>query len=210
MEYSLTDILALEKYFRISLINKIIGYKSANLIATKSNSGITNLAIFNSVVHIGANPPLLGFITRPLQVERHTYSNIKENGFFTINQVTSDIHQSAHLTSAKYLKEESEFEKCNLTEEYFNSFPIPFVKESKIKIGLSYQEEHQISANNTILIIGKIERIIIDESAVENDGDIHLEKLDTVAVGGLDTYYTGHKIARYDYARPNKNIVIIK
>jgi len=205
-KYELQDILNLEKYHRISLINKISGLKSANLIGTKNKNGTSNLAIFNSVMHIGANPPLLGFILRPLEVDRHTYSNIKENKYFTINQVTKEIHKKAHMTSAKFPKDISEFDKCDLTEIFIDDFPIPFVKESKIKIGLSFQEEILIETNKTIMMIGKVEKIILPDDGIKNDGDINLESLNTVGIGGLDTYYECKRIARYEYARANNKI----
>jgi len=202
-KYDLKDILSLEKYYRVSLINKISGLKSANLIGTKNNNDISNLAIFNSVIHIGANPPFLGFIMRPLVVDRHTYSNIKENGYFTINQVSKEIHKEAHMTSAKFSKEISEFNECGLTDIYIDDFPAPFVKESNVKIGLSFQEEHLIHVNKTILIVGRIEKIILPDDEVKEDGDIDLESLNAISVGGLDSYYECKRIARYEYARAN-------
>lgn len=51
------QIGTLEDRKRIALINSLSGFKSLNLIGTINNQGQTNLAIFNSVVHIGANPP---------------------------------------------------------------------------------------------------------------------------------------------------------
>ena len=63
---------------RLNLINSCTGYKSANLIATKSKDGISNVALFSSVTHIGSNPPMISFITRPLTVKRDTYTNIKD------------------------------------------------------------------------------------------------------------------------------------
>ena len=58
--YNREDIENLEKQFRINLVNSLSGYKSANLIATKSKDEITNVAIYSSVIHLGSNPPLLG------------------------------------------------------------------------------------------------------------------------------------------------------
>ncbi|MFN6039875.1 MAG: flavin oxidoreductase, partial [Bacteroidota bacterium] len=75
-EFNLQDILSFEQRYRATFINSIGGFKSVALIGTKNSSGQTNLAIFNSLVHIGANPPLLGFIVRPDSVERHTLENI--------------------------------------------------------------------------------------------------------------------------------------
>ncbi len=192
--------------YRATLINKIAGYKTANLIGTKSLSGIENLALFNSVVHIGANPPFLGFILRPTTVERHTYENIKATGCFTINQVKATFHREAHQTSGKFPADTSEFEACGLSPYYVSGFSAPFVGESDIRIGLSFQEEHLVKCNETRLIVGRIEHLILPDEAVGGDGDVDLEMLQTVAIGGLDSYYTGAKLGRYAYYKPGESV----
>ncbi|GMN10388.1 flavin reductase [Croceitalea sp. MTPC9] len=196
------DIVQLPSRYRANLISKVSGFKSANLIGTKSKSGQTNLAVFNSVVHIGANPPYLGFILRPTTVERHTYENIKETGVYTINQITTAIHKKAHQTSAKYEREISEFDAVGLTEEYHQDFHAPFVAESHIKIGLSFQEEQLIKCNDTRLVIGKIEHLILPESSILEDGDVMLEDLDTAAIAGLYNYYKPEHLGKYGYMKP--------
>ena len=59
------DVKQLEKKYRLNLINSITGIKPANLIGTRSQDGIDNVAIFSSVVHLGSNPAQLGFVMRP-------------------------------------------------------------------------------------------------------------------------------------------------
>ena len=137
--FSYDDLMQLPSRYRGRLLNKISGLKPANLIGTKSKNGQPNLAIFNSVVHIGANPPYLGFILRPTTVERHTYENIKETGLYTINQISAQIHKKAHQTSAKYERGVSEFASVGLTEWYQQDFNAPYVAESHIKIGLQVE-----------------------------------------------------------------------
>ena len=204
--YNHSDILEQEKYFRRNFMNTVSGYKSAHLLATTDKNGQTNVAVFNSVVHIGATPPHIGFIMRPLTVERQTYNNIKATGKFTLNAVTVDIHEKAHQTSAKYPADISEFDACQLEAKYLNDFPIPFVGESPIKIGLSLAEEIEIKTNGTILIVGKVETIIIDDQIISESGHIDLEKMNGVAISGLDTYYKGAKLGTYAFARPNQSL----
>jgi flavin reductase (DIM6/NTAB) family NADH-FMN oxidoreductase RutF len=193
---------SLEKRFRANLINSISGYKSANLIGTISGSGVCNLAIFSSVVHIGANPPLLGFILRPIaEVPRHTYENIKQNGVYTINHVHENFIKNAHWTSAKFERDESEFEKCGLNEEFIENFQAPFVKESRIKIGLKFVEEIPINLNKTTLIIGEIQHIILAENSLLENGNADLNFVNDVAISGLETYHKVEKIETFDYAR---------
>ena len=83
---------------KINLINSCMGYKSANLIGTQSKDGSTNLAIFSSVTHLGSDPALLGFIVRPTTVPRHTYANIKETEYLTVNSITETMIEEAHHT----------------------------------------------------------------------------------------------------------------
>ena len=80
-------IKAMDKRYRANFINSVTGYKSANLIGTISKDNDENLAIFSSVTHIGSNPAMLGFITRPTTVSRHTYTNIKQTTIFTVNHI---------------------------------------------------------------------------------------------------------------------------
>lgn len=63
--YTKSNIEDLDKLFRLNLINSCSGYKSANLIVSKSEKGNTNVAVFISVAHIGSNPPMLSFLLRP-------------------------------------------------------------------------------------------------------------------------------------------------
>jgi len=186
-----TAIDGLEKKYRISLINSISGFKSANLIGTSNKNGEHNLAIFNSVMHIGANPPLLGFILRPITVPRHTYQNIKETGFYTINFVNSQTVDRAHQTGAKYEEKESEFAECSFMPQFYNDFTAPFVEESHVKLGMEFKEQLPIKTNGTFLIVGEIKHIIIeDEKFIQESGAIDLVASDAIAVAGLDTYFS--------------------
>ena len=199
-------IANLPSRFRARLINNISGFKSANLIGTVSGEGLENLAIFNSVVHVGASPPYLGFVLRPTTVERHTYENLKSTGYYTINQVHAAIHQKAHMTSGKFDRGVSEFDHCGLSPEYIGDFPAPFVAESFVKIGLSFVEEQFISCNGTIFVVGQIELLELPTTAVTDEGHVALESLGTVAISGLESYFTAKSLGRYTYYKPGEDL----
>ncbi len=194
------NILQMEQRYRAKFINSLSGFKSANLIGTKSEYG-SNLAIISSVVHLGANPPLIGFITRPNLAPRHTYDNIIESSHYTINHVNESIYENAHQTSARYERDESEFKFTGLTEEYLDNFPAPFVKESNLKMGIKLIREINIAENDTNFIIGEIQSIYVDELAIQEDGHIDLEFLNTLCVSGLDSYHKTNLIKRLPYAK---------
>ena len=194
---------SLSKVHRLNLINSCTGYKSANLIGTKSAQGNTNLAVFSSITHLGSNPAMLGFILRPNVVARNTYDNLKSNGYFTVNHIAQNIIAQAHQTSASYNAEESEFEIVNLTEEYLSEIDVPFVKESPVKLLCKYLNEYEIKENNTIHIIAAIEEIHFKEEIVHEDYWLQLDKADVVTVNGLDGYCLPKIVDRFDYARPH-------
>jgi flavin reductase (DIM6/NTAB) family NADH-FMN oxidoreductase RutF len=195
------DVMTWERVPRLTLLNALSGYKSAVLVGTAKQHGHTNLAIFNQVVHIGANPPYLALVMRPTTVPRHTYDNIKETGFWTINHVHPEFVQAAHQTSASYPDTVSEFEACGFTPEYRPGIAAPFVAESRVRLGLAYEEEYLIKASGVLLIVGKVLELHLPDDAVAADGFINLESLGLVATGGLDAYYEGSMLVRLPFAR---------
>jgi flavin reductase (DIM6/NTAB) family NADH-FMN oxidoreductase RutF len=194
----------LDRIYRANFINSITGYKPGNLVGTISKEGIANLAIFSSVVHLGADPALIGFIQRPLTATSHTFKNIIHNGVYTINHIHHSIAEKAHYTSAKFEDGISEFDTCGLVPEYIENFAAPFVKESVIKIGLQLVETIPIKHNNTTLVIGSIQHILLADNLQEQDGTINLATAGSIACSGLDTYYTAATLAQYPYAKADE------
>ncbi len=193
--------MAQDRIPRLTLLNAISGYKTAALIGTASPGGRTNLAIFNQIVHIGANPPYLALVMRPLTVPRHTYANLKATGHWTINHVHPYMVADAHQTSADYPEDISEFDACGFTTEYSEALKAPYVRESQVKIGMQYVEEYPIAASGVVLVVGQIVEIFLPDGLVAADGMLDLGKANLVATGGLDAYYTGELLERLPYAR---------
>jgi len=192
----------MEQRFRASFINSITGFKSVVLIGTRNKVNQENLAIFNSIVHLGSNPALIGMIIRPDSVERHTLENIEETGFYTINHILESFVEQAHHTSARYPRNVSEFEASGLTPSYQDDFFAPFVKESNVQIGMEFKTKINIPINNTLMIIGQIKSISLPEKAISTDGYIDLEITKTITNSGLDSYHRTERIVRLPYAKP--------
>lgn len=201
---SSNDIKEMDRLYRVNLINSLSGFKSANLIGTRSRKGIDNLATISSVVHLGSNPPLLGFIMRPPVVPRHSYENIFSQGVYSINHISAHFVQRAHYCSAKFDRYTSEFDACNLSREWIDGFAAPFVKESPVRIGLKLIDDIPIPANDTRLIVGEIMHILSSKEAIDPSGSLQLESCDTLCISGLDQYHKTEKVAQYPYARPQE------
>ncbi|PJJ48122.1 flavin reductase family protein [Hymenobacter chitinivorans] len=197
------DIAAFDKIYRLNLVNSITGYKPANLIGTASAAGVTNLAIFSSVIHLGSNPAVLGIVTRPATVPRHTYENIKATGCYTINHVPAELVAAAHYTSADFPREESEFAQCGFTAEYRDDFAAPYAAECRIGLGLRLKEELPIH-NGTVLLVGEVEHVYLPETVLRPDGTLDLQQAGAVCISGLDGYHQVTPLASFAYARPGQ------
>lgn len=193
-----------EKIYRANFGNSLSGYKSAVLLGTQSKNGEPNLAIFNSMVHIGSSPPMLGFIQRPITVPRHTYRNIKETGFYTVNHIPMELAEAAHHTSASYGQDVSEFEKAGLSMQQREGFPAPFVQGSPLQLTMEFVNEYVIEENGTILIIGEVKSVYYRVEMLHEDGFLQLDKGNLCAINSLDGYASAKLENRYAYARPDQ------
>jgi flavin reductase (DIM6/NTAB) family NADH-FMN oxidoreductase RutF len=196
------DLQQLEQRYRALFINSLAGFRQAVLVGTKSVEGNSNLAIFNSLIHLGANPALFGLINRPDSVQRDTLQNIKETQSFTLNYMQSIHFEKAHQTSARYDRGVSEFTKVGFVENYQSNCYAPFVENAIVKIGMKLEDIIPIPINGTILIIGSIMEVHMDDHLVGTDGFVALSDADVLISQGLDAYFVSKPIGRLPYAKP--------
>lgn len=210
VNFSSTELAGFEPDFKRNFINSLSGYKSVNLIGTIDTKKRTNLAIYNSIIHVGTSPPLIGMLVKPPSLPRHTLNNILETGVYTINHIGPSFYHKAHQTAARYSQEDkSEFDIVGLTPYYSSGIEAPYVAESMIKYGLKLTEKHEIKSNGSIFIVGEVIEVILPKKIVLSDGFIDIGAAATITSSGIDTYYTTRKIARLSYAQPENDLTII-
>ena len=198
MKFTANDIKKLDKVYRLNLINSITGIKPANLIATRSKNGVDNVAIFSSVVHLGSNPAMIGFVMRPQSnTNTDTYQNILDTKFYTINHITQKIYKKAHMTSGK--TDSSEFDILSIDKEN-RDFNVPFIKGSPVQIGMKLLKTIDLP-NKCIFIIGEPEIILINDKIITSEGKINLSSGDIVGISGLDGYYNLNYLDSLEYVR---------
>jgi flavin reductase (DIM6/NTAB) family NADH-FMN oxidoreductase RutF len=202
VKFNSDQISQMEKQYRVSLINSLIGYRALNLLGTTSNDGITNLCIISSVFHLGANPPLIGLVIRPEREHNDTLRNIGSTGQYTLNNVLPGWYMRAHQTSASYPSGVSEFDACHFKKQYVQGFKAPFVEESNIRIGLELRDMLDMEINGTTLVIGEVIHILTEDELITVDGTIDHTKAKTMTVAGLDTYFLPQLVGKLAYAKP--------
>ena len=204
MHLTEADFGGLDDMFRRHFFNSLPGPRGVHLIGTKGYKGQENVAVFSSIIHIGARPPMLGFLMRQLTVPRQTYHHIQANKWFTLNTVQPAFLHPAHQSSANYGLFESEFAATGLTPEYLGDSKAPYVAQSPVKIGLTLEEEHLVHTNGTRLLIGRIRELFLPDEAVDETGHVDHVLLKTMTVAGLDTYHEVGPAHELPYARRPK------
>jgi flavin reductase (DIM6/NTAB) family NADH-FMN oxidoreductase RutF len=198
---SVEQIERWDSIYRRTLMNAVSGPRSLFLMGTSHANGTPNLGLFFNLLHVGAHPPLLGVLFRPLTVPRHSYSNLMESSECTLNLVTESMVPQAHQASANFAEEISEFEAVGLGAEYHHGFRSPAVAESPLQMGLRPIEEHQIKSNGTILVVLKLEWMRLASGFVSPEGFLRLEKMQAAVSNGLDGYAGLARSQRFAYAK---------
>jgi flavin reductase (DIM6/NTAB) family NADH-FMN oxidoreductase RutF len=200
------DIESQERRYRANFVNSLWGYRPLALIGTANAKGQTNLSIVNSLFHLGAYPPVAGLIFRPHSVERHSLENILSSRQYSVNLIPISLSQKAHQTSAKYPREESEFDAVGLTVIWHSDFLAPLVDESPVRIGMDLIRNIGLEENDTNLIIGRIRFVEIEDEMIGEDGFISHQKADICCGSGLDSYHRVDSGKRFTYARPGHSL----
>lgn len=202
ISFSIDQIKLMDRFTRTHFINTLSGFKSVSLIGTINKSGQANLAIFSNLVHLGADPALIGFINRPLEAAPHTLMNIQETKYYTVNHVHQGIYAQAHQTSAKYPEHISEFEAVGLTPLFRSEISAPFVEEAKIQYVLKLEEIIPIKLNGTYLVVGSLQQAFIQKDMMEEDGYLAIEKANSLCSLGINGYYETKFLGKLPYAKP--------
>jgi len=206
LHYSIDTIKTWERFYRANFLNSISGFKATHLVATVNDAGTPNLSLFHNIVHLGADPALIGMVNRPRSAAPHTLANIEATGWWTLNSVHPAILEKVHQCSAKYADGVNEFEEVGLTAAYKEGLPVPVVAESAIQYALKLVEIIPIAYNNTFFIIGSIEHVWLKKGLTGSDGFVELGNADAVCSTGLDAYYAPSPLGRFKYAKPGVGV----
>lgn len=200
--FSIEQIKLMDRFTRTHFINTLSGFKSVSLIGTINKLGQANLAIFSNLVHIGADPALIGFINRPTEAAPHTLANIQETEYYSVNHIHPGIYEKAHQTSAKYPAHVSEFEAVGLRPLFRPGISAPFVEESKVQYLLKLEEIIPIKLNGTFLVVGSLQQAFIQEDIMNDDGYLAIEKANSLCSLGINGYYETNFLDKLPYAKP--------
>lgn len=187
-----------------------VGPRPICFASTIDAQGNRNLAPFSFFNVFSANPPILVFSparSGRTNETKHTHDNVKEVPQVVINVVTYEMVHQMSLASSPYAKGVDEFVKSGFTPIDSDLVKPARVKESPIQLECEVQQVVELGQNGGAgnLVICKVLKMHIDESKLNEHGQIDQTKIDLVARMGGDWYCRANGDALFELVKPLTN-----
>lgn len=187
-----------------------VGPRPICFASTIDAQGNRNLAPFSFFNVFSANPPILVFSparSGRTNETKHTHDNVKEVPQVVINVVTYEMVHQMSLASSPYAKGVDEFVKSGFTPIESDLVKPARVKESPIQLECEVQQVIELGQNGGAgnLVICKVLKMHIDESKLNEHGQIDQTKIDLVARMGGDWYCRANGDALFELVKPLTN-----
>lgn len=197
----------LQSYLQGAVAPRPIAFAS-----TMSKSGKPNLSPFSFFNVFSSNPPILVF--SPARRVRdntikHTLINCEATREVVINIVNFDMVQQMSLSSTEYPEGVNEFVKSGLTQIPSDIIKPYRVAQSPVQFECKVNEiialGNEGGAGN--LIICEVLKIHINETVLDEKGEINPEKIDLVARMGAN-WYSRAKMGLFEVEKPLQTFAI--
>ncbi len=147
-------------------------------------------------------PPKLYISVRP---ERHSYKIIEESGEFCVNLPNTSIVKALDYCGVKSGRDLDKFKQTGLTKE--NSFEVGCVSVAECPLTLECRVEQKIPLGSHDMFIADIVAVAADESLIDENGRLMLERADLLAYAHGDYFSLGKKIGDFGFSVRKKKAV---
>lgn len=175
----------------------------ASTIDAEGNPNLSPFSFFNV---FSANPPVMIFsVARRVRnnTTKHTLENAESTKEVVINVVSYDIVQQMSLSSTEYPQGINEFEKAGLTMVKSDMVKPFRVAESPVQFECKVTDIIKLGTEGGAgnLIVCEVVKFHMDESILNEEGNIDQNKLDLVARAG-GSYYSRAKNGFFEIPKP--------
>jgi len=190
-----------------------VGPRPIAFASTVDADGNSNLSPFSFFNVFSANPPIAIFSpARRVRnnTTKHTLENAKATKEVVINVVSHQIVQQMSLSSTEYGDGVDEFEKSGLTKLPSEAVKPFRVAESPVQLECIVNDVVELGQEGGAgnLIISEVVRVHINESILDENGQIDQHKIDLVGRLGGNWYVRASGDALFEVAKPLQNLGI--
>lgn len=133
-------------------------------VASRSESGVDNLAPHSFFTVASTDPPIIQFTSVG---EKDSLRNIRASGEFTVNFTPENLFERINATGTAFGPEVSEFDAAGLQREASTLISTPRVHESPV--ALECRLHSLIPVGNCTLILGEVVHAAISEHVLDGD-----------------------------------------
>ncbi len=148
---------------------------------------------------VNTKPPMTYISLRP---SRHSYGIIKEKGEFVINLTPTSLIKKADYCGIYTGKKVNKFEKCGFTKSEASVVSAPLIDECPINLECKVKDIIPLGTHD--MFLAEIVSVNVDESLIDENGKLHLEKANLSAFAHGDYYALGKKLAPFGISVRNK------
>ncbi len=147
-------------------------------------------------------PPKLYISVRP---ERHSYKIIEESGEFCVNLPTVSMVRALDFCGVKSGRNFDKFKETKLTKA--ESFEVGCVSIAECPLSLECKVCQKIPLGSHDMFIADIVAVAADETFVDENGRLMLEKADLLAYAHGDYFALGRKIGDFGFSVRKKKTI---
>ncbi len=191
----------------IQYLQNAVAPRPIALVSTCDAQGNVNLSPFSFFNVFSSNPPILVFSpSRRVRdtTTKHTLENIEQVRECVINTVSYDIVHQSSLSSTEYEKGVNEFRKAGFTEVSSVRVKPPRVKESKASFECKVRDLIHLGEGGGAgtLVVCEVLMIHVDESVLNERGQIDTRKIDLVGRMGESWYTHSNGDSLFEIPKP--------
>ena len=133
---------------------------------------------------------------------RHSYEMLKKSGEFVINLTTEQLAKKTDYVGIFTGSKVDKFEKCNLTRVPSKVVSAPTIAESPMALECKVFEV--IPSGTHDIFLADIVSVSCDESVLDKNGKIRLDKAGLMAYAHGEYYSLGKKLGNFGFSAAKK------
>jgi len=148
---------------------------------------------------VNSDPPKTYISVRP---SRHSYEMIKKSGVFAINLTTKVLVRAADWCGVYTGAKVDKFERCKLQKEPAAEIDCPILSDSPLTLECRVTDVIPLGSHD--MFLADIVAVDVDETMLDEDGKLHLERAGLVAYAHGEYFELGKRLGKFGYAVAKK------
>lgn len=173
------------------------------MVTCADQHGKPNIITVGWAGTINSQPPMLSISVRK---ERYSYELIKEKGQFAVNLTTQKLVYATDLCGIKSGRDMDKFQAAGLTAEKASVIDVPLIKESPVSLECIVRNRLELGSHD--MFIADIVAVQADESLLDENGKLVLEKADLICYSHGKYWSLGKELGFFGYSVAKKTGIV--